>query len=706
MKASVKRFAISAFLLLCPFCSGMALRIAVGDFMLSVDTVCHVKIGPGATRTQLHLAGEHPLDVHYITVDLSAPGVKLRAASGSSANGLEKTSAMASRLSAPSSRFFAGINGDFYDVTTTYPDGTIRPRLSTYTSINDGVVRRTSPSGHQFVVDDKGVPYIDLLNFSNATLSCGSLSAAFGGVNVENVNYSGDAASDNAVTLYTSAGWKSTFQTQFAGNCAEVSACLADGEVFSTTSSCKFEVTSVPSSEGNMVVPAGGFVLFGRGAGRDFVNGLKPGDIVSLDNKVTLSDGSAIVPMQSVGGNPPTVLNGVAQLSDGTRPDAVDLHPRTGIGISRDGKSVIMMVIDGRGKSLGATTKMLGDMLVYAGAWEGLNFDGGGSSTCWTASHGVVNTCSDSGGERTVQNSLFAVAEGDTEDTEIAEIRFADWKCNLFSNEEYKPVLYGYNALGMLVNKNVTQFTLSCDPALGTIGDNNTFVAAGSGAGKLVASYGNLTASLPLEITSVKNVPLTADFANWTKTTSNLKVLSSVVAESGCRTEYQMASSVSNASLTFAPNQLLDDECVGLKIAYGSDKALNKIIVGLKANNGSSTVTIDKTDCRKSGDVISIRLKDYFDIADPATWPVKFMRLAVYPSEAAKATGSVTFSGISSVVLDNSGVGEFTVGATDNNLPVEYYNLNGFKVNPHACPSGIYIRRQGARSEKVVINDQ
>ena len=59
------------------------------------------------------------------------------------------------------------------------------------------------------------------------------------------------------------------------------------------------------------------------------------------------------------------------------------LHPRTGFGISKDGKYMYIVVIDGRqkGYSEGCTTLEVAQLLKHLGAWNGLNMDGGGSST-------------------------------------------------------------------------------------------------------------------------------------------------------------------------------------------------------------------------------------------------------------------------------------------------------------------------------------
>lgn len=59
------------------------------------------------------------------------------------------------------------------------------------------------------------------------------------------------------------------------------------------------------------------------------------------------------------------------------------LHPRTAAGISQDGRTLYLMVIDGRqpGYSEGVTTAEVGAWLRALGAWDGINLDGGGTST-------------------------------------------------------------------------------------------------------------------------------------------------------------------------------------------------------------------------------------------------------------------------------------------------------------------------------------
>ena len=60
----------------------------------------------------------------------------------------------------------------------------------------------------------------------------------------------------------------------------------------------------------------------------------------------------------------------------------IELHPRTAAGLTRDGRTLILIVIDGRqvGYSEGATLAEVANLLIEYGAWTGLNLDGGGSA--------------------------------------------------------------------------------------------------------------------------------------------------------------------------------------------------------------------------------------------------------------------------------------------------------------------------------------
>lgn len=88
-------------------------------------------------------------------------------------------------------------------------------------------------------------------------------------------------------------------------------------------------------------------------------------------------------------------------------------HPRTMIGITRDGW-IYLVVVDGRFKGLGdgATIAQMTFLAECFGLYDALNLDGGGSSTVWNATDGTMNHPYDNHkfdheGEREVPNVVL-----------------------------------------------------------------------------------------------------------------------------------------------------------------------------------------------------------------------------------------------------------------------------------------------------------
>jgi exopolysaccharide biosynthesis protein len=84
-------------------------------------------------------------------------------------------------------------------------------------------------------------------------------------------------------------------------------------------------------------------------------------------------------------------------------------HPRSAAGVSKDGKTLYLVVADGRregvpGMTLAELAEFMKNELDVCSA---INFDGGGSTAMWVGDH-VVNKPSD-GTERKVSNHLAVV---------------------------------------------------------------------------------------------------------------------------------------------------------------------------------------------------------------------------------------------------------------------------------------------------------
>jgi exopolysaccharide biosynthesis protein len=77
-------------------------------------------------------------------------------------------------------------------------------------------------------------------------------------------------------------------------------------------------------------------------------------------------------------------------------------HPRTALGVSRDGRRLVIAVIDGRAPGRdGMSAREVGRWLRDVGCHDGIMLDGGGSSVLVVKGRGVVSH-TPTGGERTV----------------------------------------------------------------------------------------------------------------------------------------------------------------------------------------------------------------------------------------------------------------------------------------------------------------
>lgn len=113
---------------------------------------------------------------------------------------------------------------------------------------------------------------------------------------------------------------------------------------------------------------------------------------------ISSANRASIIPPQSAGStfDFASILNAVSGnliVANGTDVSAVTptgaphdpfgLNPRTDVGLSQDGRSLYLAVIDGRqpGYSVGVTNSDAAQLLIALGSYQGLNLDGGGSTT-------------------------------------------------------------------------------------------------------------------------------------------------------------------------------------------------------------------------------------------------------------------------------------------------------------------------------------
>ncbi|CAN5897194.1 hypothetical protein BH11GEM1_BH11GEM1_18530 [soil metagenome] len=164
-------------------------------------------------------------------------------------------------------------------------------------------------------------------------------------------------------------------------------------------------------------IPSDGAVLSAYGAGlrQAEVKAMADGDTVKvLLTTLPHLPGDA-APSLVIGGWPRILHNGVDITADapsveGTLSRNAEMrHPRTAVGFSRDSSMLYLFAVDGRSENSGGMTLAeLATTMRTLGAWDALNFDGGGSTTM-VIGGAVVNKPSDPTGARAVGNALMVV---------------------------------------------------------------------------------------------------------------------------------------------------------------------------------------------------------------------------------------------------------------------------------------------------------
>ncbi|MBP2665054.1 MAG: PhosphodieSPTER glycosidase, partial [Firmicutes bacterium] len=158
----------------------------------------------------------------------------------------------------------------------------------------------------------------------------------------------------------------------------------------------------------NSVIPDGGFVLSATGRSAWLMSGLKVGNRLKVVQTMGPIWDKVV---NAIGAGPCLVKNAeiyVTTLGEEFGSDvAGGRAPRTAIGITKEGK-VLLVVVDGRRRtSVGFTLLELAQFMLDQGAVEAMNLDGGGSSEMIVGNQ-IMNEPSD-GRERRMGAGLAVI---------------------------------------------------------------------------------------------------------------------------------------------------------------------------------------------------------------------------------------------------------------------------------------------------------
>jgi exopolysaccharide biosynthesis protein len=428
------------------------------------------------------------VNADVIEVDLTNPYVKLDAITGKS-NQVADRESVSDMVKGNGA--VAGVNADFFD--TKAEGAPIGPQITS------GQVMST-PSTltglYAFGITKDNVPVVDQFTFKGSVVAKDGTAFDLSGVNKTYYwDEQGNFSHENSIYMYTST-WGQLSRTN-NGMTLGSEVLVQNGKI------AKIALNSVVGG----MVPADGYILRTSGTATDFVQQhLKEGDPIVTNYDILPKEAWNQYDVKSfkmmIGGH--TLLVDEGQPSYFTR-DINNLSgssnlSRTAIGYSQDKKTAYLITADYSGDSKGISIPELQKLMIQAGVWKGMVFDGGGSTQMVARPLGefdakLVNK-TENGNERKVANGVGVFSTAPKGEVKGLILKGQN---ELFINESASYAIKAYDEYYNPVASDAmsTQWTTSAP--IGTFKDN-VFTAAQSGQTKLSAQSGKGAASIDVQV--------------------------------------------------------------------------------------------------------------------------------------------------------------------------------------------------------------
>lgn len=364
---------------------------AATDFTWRTTTTS--TLAPGVSVAELAITtAAGPSQGHLTTVDLTAAGVSTDLLTAPSVGQRQPIDTIADRAGA-----LAAVNADYFNISEEASHAGVSPTNSAVgAEIRDGVLRKSAvpmaqrfgegPSkpvndGTQVIgVDHSGRASVGSVRFTGTLHSSGFLRGANPAAVVSAGDRRGAAVVPlNGLNQYGFARNQiGVFTTEWGAVSRARAAC---GSEVARRDPCASNVTevivrnkrvvSVSSSIGAGQLPDGTVAVVGREQGADLLRKLRPGDVLQASWRADTS-----APYSWAVGAAVTGVDGATLPGLNKSP-----APRTAAGVSADGRTLLLLVVDGRrADSVGVSTLQTAELLLQAGADDTVTLDGGGSS--------------------------------------------------------------------------------------------------------------------------------------------------------------------------------------------------------------------------------------------------------------------------------------------------------------------------------------
>lgn len=291
-------------------------------------------------------------DIYVLTIDLTESTLELKEVESKTEYGLKETV----QKMLTDNGAIAGVNSDFFGMAGTYSAG-FGPVVRDGELVSAGTSINKDKNQYGTYVKDKNGNSIftyfkTTVKFSNSAKTI-------------------DLASINKVTSMV---FPILFNREAATSTADLDKRFDNLVKFVVQNNT---ITYISQKGETVEVPENGYLIVMSG---DYYT--NAASVFKVGDPVTLQVSSTIDFDQidtAFGGGGLLLLDG--QEAPATDIVAAGRQPRTAFGVSQDGTKAIMMVVDGRGDSIGATHSEMAALMKEYGAYEALHLDGGGSST-------------------------------------------------------------------------------------------------------------------------------------------------------------------------------------------------------------------------------------------------------------------------------------------------------------------------------------
>lgn len=456
-----------------------------------------------AVETISQWTSEGLLRIFVMTVDLTNPYVKIDTMVGT---GGKMTKAQSVSRMAAENGAVAAVNGDFFQMDEKASLGLA---VQTGQLVSSPIQRRDMYGFGLTAADNR--PLFKVFEFQGTVKAPNGQTSQLFGMNKPTYLVGPGAESDpNRLNMYTPQ-WGDQSRGKLPGLTGVVEMVVDNNTV-----------KELRTDKPGVAIPASGYVLAGHGTAAKFLTAnFQVGSNVQVDYQVK-------------GDQLQAAVGGQAMLVDGGRQswftqNITGKRARTAVGASQDGKTLYLVVVEGGNGNRGMTQEELADFMASIGVWQGVNLDGGGSSTIVARPLGDENLALLNKplytAERPVPTGIgvFSTAPRGS----LAGLKiFGEQFMLVGSNRTYGAKGYDEHFNPYRVER--AEVAWKVDPAIGTI-ENGVFTAVYTGRATVTGTVNGISQTYPIRVLGSE------DIASMEITPGNLELLPGEAADLSVR---------------------------------------------------------------------------------------------------------------------------------------------------------------------------